>query len=378
MMGSRRQALAVALTLGLLGGCAYAPGGYMDYNAESAPIDDMVDVEPITPGLVKTLEHEPGQPRLDMASARKASQRMEASGYDYRIGRGDVLNIIVYEHPELTIPAGSQRSAVESGNVVHADGTIFYPYIGRLQAAGRTVRDLRNEIQRRLAGYIAQPQVDVNVAGFNSQKTYVTGQVLQPGQFPITNVPLRLLDALSLAGGLAPTANWHDVVIKRDDREIHVSVYDMLNGGDLSDNLLLQDGDVIHVPDLGNQKVYVMGEVMRPGTLPVGESRISLTDALSQAGGMNESQADASGIFVVRRAPATSDKLATVYQLDARNAVALVLGAQFMLQPTDIVYVTTTPLGRWNRVVSQLLPTITAIYQVTQAGNDIQDAKSSL
>src|SRR5690606_19111153 len=116
-------------------------------------------------------------------------------------------------------------------------------------------------------------------------------------------------------------------------------------------------------PETANQQVYVMGEVMQPAAFGMGNSPLSLTNAIAQAGGIREATANASGIFVVRRNPETSDKMATVYQLNARNATAFVLGSEFMLQPTDIVYVTAAPVSRWNRVLSQLLPTLTSLYQ---------------
>ncbi|WP_319022833.1 polysaccharide export protein [Salinicola avicenniae] len=380
----RWRAIWLCMSLGVvLSGCAFAPGGNIGYETDSAPIDDLVDVEPITLGLVRSQQMAPTEEAAggtgdDAALARALSgpqhDALDAR-YQYRIGVGDVLSIIVYDHPELTIPAGSERPTEESGNTVYSDGSIFYPYVGRIQVAGRTVEDVRDQLQRSLATYITEPQVDVKVAGYNSQKVYVTGQVEQPGVMPVTNVPMTVLDAVNLAGGLNGEANWHDVVLTRGDEETHIDVHDMLQNGDLEQNRLLQDGDVLHVPDLGNQKVFVMGEVVDPATLPMGNTRLSLTDALSQAGGMDEAQADANGIFVIRQAAPDSGKLATVYQLDARNATALVLGTQFMLQPTDIVYVTAAPLSRWNRVVNQLTPTITSIYQVTRATRDFDELR---
>ena len=287
-----------------------------------------------------------------------------------------MLNIIVYDHPELTIPSGSERSAEEAGNTVHRDGTIFYPFIGRVEVAGRTVSEVRDELAVRLEPFIAAPQVEVKIAAFNSQEVQVTGEVKEPSRLPITNVPMTVLDAISLTGGLGPQANWHDVILLRDGERRTLSLYDMLNEGELSQDLLLRDGDVLHVPDLGSQKVFVMGEVGEPQALPMGRSPMSLTEALSRSGSFSEAQADASGIFVFRREPQRNDKLATVYQLDARNAAAMVLGTEFQLEPTDVVYVTTTPLGRWNRVIGQLLPTVTAVYQVTRAANDANDLRN--
>lgn len=359
----------------LLTGCAFAPGSHFQSRSESAPVDDLVDIEPITLGLVNAQ-----RPAPVAESVREASeaQREAIDGYHYRIGKGDVLSIIVYDHPELTIPSGGERSAEEAGNTVHQDGTIFYPFIGRIAVEGWTVMEVRDEIAQRLEPFIAEPQVEVKVAAFNSQRVVVSGEVAEPGRLPITNVPMTVLDALSLTGGLTQQANWHGVQLTRDGKTRTLSLYAMLNEGKLGDDLLLQDNDVLHVPDIGNQQVFVMGEVGEPQALPMGRSRMSLTEALTRAGSFNEAQADASGIFVFRREPQSSDKLATVYQLDARNAAAMVLGTEFQLEPTDVVYVTTTPLGRWNRVIGQLLPTVTAVYQVTRATNDANDLRNDL
>ncbi|QOR38951.1 polysaccharide export protein Wza [Billgrantia diversa] len=353
-----------------LGGCAFAPGGHIDYQADSAPIDDLVDIEPITFGLVRSQRQE----YLEAEDIDEASDTMreDVSDYDYYIGRGDVLTVIVYGHPELTIPAGGERSAAESGNTVHSDGTIFYPFIGRIPVEGKTVREVREIVARGLEPYVAMPQVEVQVAQYNSQKVNVTGAVQEPGPLPIRNVPMNVLDAINLSGGLAEHANWHDVLLTRGGEEIRLSLHDMLNNSRLDQNMLMQAGDVLHVPDNSNQKVYVMGEVREPMSLPMGASRLTLTEALAEVGGINEGNANASGIFVIRRASSDSDKLATVYQLDARNATALMLGAEFTLQPTDVVYVTTTPLGRWNRVVRQLLPTVSSLYQTTRTGREFE------
>ncbi|MFC3663764.1 polysaccharide export protein [Modicisalibacter luteus] len=365
-------AAGVLLAMGL-SACAAAPGGHIDYEAESDPLSEVnVDVQPITLDLIQEMNATTRDP-ADVALVNSGRPAESTPDYDYYIGRGDVLNIIVYDHPELTIPAGSERSAAESGNVVHSDGTIFYPYVGQVNVVGRTVHDVRNEIQRRLADFIAEPQVDVKVAAYNSQKAYVTGQVNSPGQFPITNVPLRVLDAISQAGGLTDSANWREVVLSRDNTDTSLSVYEMLVYGDLKQNLLLEDGDVLHVPEVGNQQVFVMGQVNQPASLAMGNTRLSLTAAISQAGGIDEGNANASGIFVIRRNPVPSDTYATVYQLDASNAAAFVIGSQFMLEPTDVVYVTAAPLARWNRVLRLLLPSLTTIYQATEVNENIQD-----
>lgn len=368
-----RQWLLSLCFVPAIAGCAFAPGGAIPYDTAGDDIDELVDIEPITLGLVRAQAAESArQGALNDRSL--TSSRSLAPDYSYRIGPGDILSVIVYDHPELTNPAGSDQSPEQSGNVVEPDGTLYYPYIGRIRVAGLTALEVRDELARRLAdGYIASPQISVRVAAFNSQKAYVTGSVDRPGAQMITNVPLTILDAVAAAGGLSDAADWHNVMLTHRGQDIRLSVFDMLQRGDFAQNRLLEDGDVLHVPEVGNQKVYVLGEVIQPRAISMGNTRYSLTDALSQSGGINEGSANATGIFVIRRAPEGSQKMATVYQLDARNSAALMLGTEFMLKPTDIVYVTTTALGRWNRTISLLLPSVGSIYDISRTTQNVRD-----
>ncbi|WP_019563922.1 polysaccharide export protein [Thioalkalivibrio sp. ALMg13-2] len=372
MMQFRKVAtVMLAMTsLAALAGCAHAPGAHIGERTDAPPIDELVDIKPITLDLIRTQARLTVEPGL-----RRASETLEdeVDQYNYRIGRGDILSIIVYEHPELTIPAGAERSAAESGNLVHSDGSIFYPFVGRVRVEGLTVSEVRDIVARELAAYVTRPQVEVRVAQFNSQKVQVTGEVREPGRQPITQIPLTLLDAIGEAGGLTEDANWHDARLTRDGEDIRLSVYDMLARGELAQNRLLRDGDVLHIPDTAGQQVFVMGEVGAPQRLALGRGPMTLVDALTEAGSFQEARADASGIFVIRQATPESEKLATVYQLDARHAASLMLGVEFELEPLDIVYVTTTPLGRWNRLINQLLPSAIAIQQTTRTTRDLRN-----
>jgi polysaccharide export outer membrane protein len=305
--------------------------------------------------------------------------------YEYKVGPGDVLNITVWDHPELTIPAGSNRSAESSGNWVHGDGKIFYPYIGFVEVAGKNVVEIREELTALLSKYVEDPQVDVKIAAFRSQKSYVTGEINAPGQQAITNVPLTLLDAINNAGGLTATADWRNVTLTRDGQVQKLSLYELMQNGDLSQNRLIQKGDIIHVPSNDSQKIFVLGDVKSPTMLKIDRLGMSLTEALSTVGGINELAADATGVFVIRsserdaknspylqkirenkqsaNAAARSPEniVANIYQLDISDASALVIGTEFELEPYDIVYVTSSPIERYNRLIKQLLPTISGI-----------------
>lgn len=379
----KRLSVAV-LMLTTLTGCTVTPGAYMSTSGKNVvdtgdrDITKLVDIYPISPKLLDDMYTAP------TIAKPNAQLEKQLTHYEYRVGAGDVLTITVWDHPELTIPAGSYRSAQDSGNWVHSDGTIYYPYIGKVKVIGKTVTEIRTLISNRLATYIESPQVDVSIAAFRSQKMYVSGEVAKPGTLPITNVPLTILEAFNNAGGLTEKADWDNVVLTRNGKEIKVSLQDLVQYGDLTQNYLMLPGDVLYVPRNDSQKVFVMGEVGQPTTLTIDRAGMSITEALSKASGLNQTTANATGVFVIRpikNQPAEDKeleallpkKMAAVYQLDLSDATSLVMGTEFKLQPYDLVYVTAAPVVRWNRLITQLLPTIASYNQLTEGTKRIHD-----
>ncbi|QLQ97475.1 polysaccharide export protein [Providencia alcalifaciens] len=362
----------------LIAGCQIVPGTYIStsektiINTGKHDINALVDIYPISPQLLNEMQIAP------VIAKPNPQLEKQLATYDYRVGVGDVLAITVWDHPELTIPAGSYRSAADSGNWVHSDGTIYYPYIGKVSVIGKTISEIRKLVSLRLAAYIETPQVDVSIAAFRSQKMYVSGEVIKAGALPITNIPLTLLEAFNTAGGLTENADWNNVVLTRNGKEIKVSLQSLVQYGDLTQNHLMQPNDVLYVPRNDAQKVFVMGEVEQPATLTIDRAGMSITEALSKSRGLNQTTASATGIFVIRpinkQVPNNHmpnellpQKIAVIYQLDLSDATALVMGTKFKLQPYDLVYVTAAPIVRWNRLITQLLPTITSYNLLTES-----------
>ena len=357
---------AVIVGAGLLSGCAMAPGMGMDEGAAEArgrftKQDPSYKVEPITAGLLARLADQHGK-----ESAPVPDPQGNTPPPPYTIAPYDVLQVTVWDHPELTAPTGQFRSPEENGNPVNADGTVYYPHVGVVQVAGKTVTEVRQLLTERLARVIQSPQLDVRIASFRGKRVQVTGEVVAPSTMPLTDVPLRVQDAIAFAKGFTPEtsaqgpagADPANVTLTRGGKTYHLDLLALYERGDLSQNWLLKDGDVINVGDRNRNRVFVMGEVRQQQAKLMVKRRMTLAEAIGDSGGFDPIAANVGKIYVIRGdydAP-------SIYRLDASSADALLLATQFPLQPKDVVYVSTYELTRWNRVIGQIVPTVQALY----------------
>ncbi len=357
---SRLAPLALAAVLA--SGCALSPGLHVSDVGEGARgAGSPVEVVNVTPKLLV----EQAQERARAAASReKDPSAASAEPYQYRVAPLDVLSVTVWDHPELTIPAGEFRAADIAGNPIAADGTMFYPHVGVLQVAGLTIAQIRDLLTTRLRKVIESPQLDVRVVSFRGKRVQVTGDVVKPSTLPVTDVPLRVQDAIAAAGGLTPNAWTRGVTLTRDGKVHRLDLQALYDQGDLSQNWLLRDGDVLHVPSREENKVYVMGEVRQPSSRVMARGRMSLAEALGDSNGLDPTSA--SGELWVFRG---SYERPRMFRLDAKSADALLLAVQFQLEPQDVVYVATYGLTNWNRVVTQILPTIQGVWQAADLAN---------
>lgn len=355
-----RPAAAVTLAA-VLAGCAWAPGFWLgrpppERSAAQREADSVVPVI-IDWGLI----HE-----LDATARAPVPQVPTGEAAAYRIGPGDALRVTVWNHPDLNLPPNlavtpstltSGSAAVASNvvpyRVVDRDGAIYLPLAGRVPAVGRTVPEVRSQIARQLSRYVKDPQVDVEIAAYRSQRVFMVGELKTPGNLTITDVPMPIADAIGQAGGTTTNADLSAVTVARGDKTYTVDLERLFYEGDLSLNMVLRHGDVVTVPDRRQRKIFVLGEVMQPRSYLLQRGRTSLAEALSDAGGPNPLSAHAGQVYVLR---AGADEKPVIYQLDARSPEALILADRFALRPRDVVYIDPTQLARAGRVLAQLLP----------------------
>ena len=365
-----RLLLILLLFLSQLTGCAWAPG--LKYDQDDFERDESVEAEPeplpvtlvpITPTLIEK-QYEKSQTSLPINKARNkvaVDANSDVAEYEYKIGPQDVLNIIVWDHPELTIPTGGQRPAEEDGHRVSSKGTIFYPYVGLVDVAGKTTEQIRLILTKRLSKYIRKPQLDVRVVGFNSQKVQVAGAVDRPDSYPITDVALMLSDVVNIAGGNNERADIQSVILTRNGINTHFNLIHRYYRGDSSEDIMLKNDDIVYVPVNTVHKVFVMGEVEKQATLPLIDGQLTLADALASSG-VDQLTADNERIFVLRKGKDFSKP--TAYHLDASEPGALILATAFQLQPLDVVFVSTADIAKWGRVMLLLMPSVNALWFV--------------
>ncbi len=358
-----KRSLAILIVAALAStGCATGMhmkgGGKLSHNRLPVSTEedrtDRVSITEITPELIL-------QKSRELTATFPGSASATNLEYTYRIGPRDILTITVWDHPELTIPAGQFRSAETAGHLVNESGDLFYPYVGLVRAAGKTVDELRRVLTRDLATYIENPQLDVRVAAYRSQKVYVVGEVKQPGVLPITDVPLTVVEAINRSGGVNLTSDMTNVTMSRDGRTYRVDLLALYEHGDVSQNHRLQDGDVLNVPDLQQNKVFVLGEVLKPSSQLINKGRLSLAEALSDSGGVNPLTASAKRIYVIRGGQERSE----IFHLNARSPDALLLADRFPLIPRDVIYVDSAGITRWNRFLEKILPAATLLNRMS-------------
>lgn len=202
---------------------------------------------------------------------------------EYAVGPQDVLTIQVFGEPEY-----SGKYTVEQ------DGTFTYAQIGRIKAAGLTLRALEQELRKQLGdGFLKNPQVAVAIENYRSQRILILGEVRSPGEYQLAG-GMTLLAALARAGSTTTTAGREAVIVRTplnakpgegsEPEVIKVDLAD-LQAGNMGLNIQLVDGDTINIPKA--QSVFVSGQVKSPGAFGV-DSGMTILQLITLAGGLTD------------------------------------------------------------------------------------------
>ena len=194
---------------------------------------------------------------------------------NYRIGVGDEMTLSIWGIPE----EGNFRFTV------NRDGMAVIPRIGTIRLAGYTLAEAERAISSRLNKYYTGFQMNLSMGRLSSIVVYVTGNARRPGAYTISSFS-TLVNALLASGGPSSNGTLRQIELKRNGKIIAVfDMYAMLMQGDKSQDVRLQDGDVIHIPNVG-PLIGIAGEIPQPGVYELnGYTRFS--DLISVAGGLN-------------------------------------------------------------------------------------------
>ncbi|WP_423382533.1 polysaccharide biosynthesis/export family protein [Burkholderia sp. LMG 32019] len=371
-IGLPRLHVVAAVTMCALSGCAFAPG--MTYQAPSdRDANVRVGVAASGSGGLDGVQNVSSEDLIEITSAYVEQQRVAHSANvdaevrqlfgtpkAYVIGPGDVLNIVVWDHPELNLPTAQTTNgdnigtnSVAAGYTVDASGNVQFAYAGLVHVAGLTEAEARAALTRRLGEYVRKPQIALRIQAYRSKRVYLDGEVRTPGLQIVNDMPMTLPEAIDRAGGFTTGADRSQVSVTRGGKTVNVSLPAIIAAGVNPSNILLRDGDLVRVHATSDAKVFVLGEVSRPATLTLTDGRMSLGEALGDTGGVSQYTSDARQIYVVRRGPGNRPQ---VYHLDGSAPASYALAEQFALERRDVVFVDASSLVRWSRVVNLLIP----------------------
>jgi polysaccharide biosynthesis/export protein len=288
----------------------------------------------------------PGQLDPELSAALQsmvASARRQR--HTYKIGADDVLRLNIWMRPDLS-----------KDGVVRDDGTFFVPLAGNVPVADLSLAEAQETIRLALSKYLREPQVDLEVKEYQSQLFFANGLFTHPGSYPIRGTT-TVLEGISNAGGVAENGNLQGAYLVRKGKVVPIDFVSLFTRGAMSQNIPLADGDLIYVPSIETARVYVLGEVLRPTGVPVRTGKITLGQAIVDAGGFNETTAYKRGVKIIRGGLGSGE----VTEVNFQDVIKGKRPDLMLLEPGDIVYVPASGLAKWDRVMGQILPNLSRI-----------------
>lgn len=286
---------------------------------------------------------------------------------------GDTLGFTVYENVDDGL--FSSGSAASSLGAIQVDdaGFIFIPYAGRVRAAGNTPERMRQIITERLADKTPQPQVVVQrAAGDGGTVSIVGNGIAGQGAFPLGRSNLRLIGMLAAAGGVTGDPELINVIVLRGQHRAEMR-YDEIYDNPRYD-IALRPGDRVIV-ERDTQTFIALGATGTQGIVPFRKKNLSALEAIAQVGGLSESSADPTGIFVIRdetpeiantvlgRSDFTTEQR-LIYLLNLTEPSGLFFARNFFIEDGDTVYVTEAPFRQWTKTLNAISGTANTVRNI--------------
>jgi polysaccharide export outer membrane protein len=356
-----RLCLAVGLMLGP-SACALPRNGpsYGEITAP-APADLHYDIVRVTPAVAAAT-------RIDERRGFPPAFTSAAPENTAEVAPGDVMAITVWENIDqgLLNPQGIGATPLPHVKV-DEQGYIFVPYVGLIRAAGRTLAQLRATIQARLAEKTLNPQVDVFPVNDKGRVVSVQGRVRAPGLYPIERPTQRLLAMLARAGGITEDPEVIRLKLRRGAETGEVWVQDVYD--DPLNDVALRNGDAV-IAERDRRIFTALGSVGRPATVPFPVRDLSAERAIGAVGGLVDSTADPTGVFIFRtESPEIAAKVLPnaaggqlrriVYLLDLTRPGGLFLAREFIMRDGDTLFVTSAPFTQWTKILQSVAPFVT-------------------
>jgi polysaccharide export outer membrane protein len=306
------------------------------------------------------------------------------------IGVGDAVTVTIWEAGPgglFSTPLGAATEKVSTGSnsatvpeqVVGRDGGITVPYAGRVIVAGKTTRAVQRTIEQALEGKALQPQVLVNVTKATSDSVSVGGEVAMGARVPLSVRGDRILDVIDAAGGVKAPVNETFVELSRGSTTARIPLTRIIAYP--KENIYLHPDDVVTL--VRNPQTFLAyGATGANAEIPFDTDGISLAEALTKAGGLNDSRSDPQGVFIFRyeiepiaRALRPNSPLLRpgrltpiVYRLNLTDANSLFLEQQFRIANHDLIYVSNSPSTDVQKVFDIFAPGLSTAGSVASIG----------
>ncbi len=278
---------------------------------------------------------------------------------EYRVGAGDVLEISSYTGDKVTTVTV----------VVDSRGRISYSFLDHLKVEGMTPSQLEELLITRLSAYVRNPRISVLVKDFNSKSATIIGEFsslrnVSYGKGSSGRINLKgrttLTDLIALGGGYTLNADIKSVKLVRKGKSYLINLYDIIERGDESQNVIIDEADVVNIPELPTygERVYVLGEVYNQGIYPLKEAQ-DLLAALALAGNTNRLAKEENTLIVRGYEPG---KPPVVMMADVKSLLRKAdISQNVRLKDGDLVYVPRMLIADINDWIINMTPLLNLI-----------------